>query len=65
MTTLLEILHRKAEPYKVTLTRGQKGTYGWEITVSACGVCEAVGMLAEANKRMQELFGGGDTACPA
>ena len=58
MTTLFEILHRKAEPYKVTLTRGQKGTYGWEITVSAENFEIAHSALWCANEDLKSKFGG-------
>ena len=60
MTTLFEILHRKAEPYKVTLTRGQKGTYGWDITVSAESY-EVGNVIAElADRDLKQKFGGGE-----
>ena len=60
MTTVFEVLHRKAEPYKVTLTRGQKGTYGWEITVNAATVEMSIALLANADRQMREQFGGGE-----
>ncbi len=60
MTTVFEVLHKRAEPYKVTLTRGQKETYGWEITVNATGPGEALGMLTEADTMLRQKFGGGE-----
>ena len=57
MTTLLEILHRKAEPYRVTLTKGQRGTYGWEITVSAENFEVAHIALQCADADLQHKFG--------
>ncbi len=60
MTTVLEVLHKRAEPYKVTLTRGQKGTYGWEITVSAASINECEALLRTADNMLKETFGGGD-----
>ncbi len=60
MTTLFEVLHRRAEPYKVTLTRGQKGTYGWEITVAAVDAESALNMLRIADMCLRSEYGGGE-----
>jgi len=56
MTTIFEVLHRKAEPYKVMLTRGQKGTYGWEITVSASAADAAVEMLRFVDMKLRQEY---------
>lgn len=60
MTTLFEVLHRSAEPYKVKLVKGQKNTYGWEITVQA-GSYETGNVVVElADRDLKQKFGGGE-----
>lgn len=58
MSTVIEVLMRKAEPYKLTLSRGQKGTYGWEITVSAATFPEAHRIAEHADSDLRQKFGG-------
>ncbi len=60
MTTLFEVLHRNAEPYKIKLVKGQKDTYGWEITVSAGSITNCIEWLRIANTEMKANFGGGE-----
>lgn len=60
MTTIFEVLHRHAEPYKITLTRGQRGAYGWEISVSAVDAETALNMLRIADMRLRSEYGTGE-----
>ncbi len=60
MTMLIEVLQLKAEPYKVTLTRGQKGTYGWEITVTDKTILDLEAKLWEIDCDLRKQFGGGE-----
>ena len=43
--------------YKVKLTRGQKGNYGWEITVAGSNVKEVLTELAKIDKALRKMFG--------
>lgn len=45
-----------AEPFKVELTRGQKGTYGWAITVHASGVVTLVEDIKRLDAMLQANF---------
>lgn len=57
MTTIFEVLHKRAEPYKITLTRGQKGSYGWEITVVTASSEAALARLQLADAELRKVFG--------
>ena len=50
----LQIVHE--EPFKVELTRGQKGSYGWTITVHTATGEQAVEQLQELDAQLQEQF---------
>ena len=43
--------------YKVKLTRGQKGNYGWEITVAGSNRKEVLMELAKIDKALRKMFG--------
>ena len=58
MTTLFEVIHRNAEPYKIKLIKGQKDTYGWEITANACTFGCAITLIQAADAMLREKFGG-------
>ena len=45
-------------PYKVTLTRGAKGDYRWEIEVRAVLRCEAVTDVVEMDDQLKKSYGG-------
>lgn len=60
MTTLFEVLHRKAEPYKVTLIKGQKGGYGWEITCVAEHETTVLNMIEHTDMELRKVFGRGE-----
>ena len=49
-----QIIH--AEPFKVELARGQKGTYGWTITVHTATSDKAVEQLKELDASLQAQF---------
>jgi len=50
----VQIVH--AEPFKVELARGQKGSYGWTITVHTVTSTQAVEQLKELDARLQAEF---------
>ena len=54
ITLKATIDYETAQPYKIELTRGQKGTYGWTITVHASSP-QAV--FAELNSINNHLCG--------
>jgi len=60
MTTLFEILYKNAEPYKIKLIRGVKGSYGWEITCVADYRVGALNMIQQTDTELRKLFGGGE-----
>ena len=45
-------------PYKVTLTRGAKGDYRWEIEVRGVLRCEAVTDVVEMDDQLKKNYGG-------
>ena len=50
----LQITHE--EPFKVELTRGQKGSYGWTITVHTVTGEQAVSWLETLDSQLQGKF---------
>lgn len=44
------------EPFKIELTRGQKGSYGWTITVHTQTSDEAISQVADIDSRLQGQF---------
>ena len=50
----LQIHHE--EPFKVELARGQKGSYGWTITVHTVTAEQAVQELAALDAQLQTKF---------
>ena len=50
----LQITHE--EPFEVELTRGQKGSYGWTITVHTVTGEQAIEQLALLNIQLQNRF---------
>lgn len=44
---------------KVTLTRGQRGKYGWEITYNGTDAMEIIQKLREVDAELREFFGNG------
>lgn len=45
-------------PYKVELTRGQRGGYGWTITVRAINVAELFEVVQLADQNLRRVYGG-------
>lgn len=45
-------------PYKVTLTRGAKGDYRWEIEVRSGDSADVVIDVGEIDKDLREKYGG-------
>ena len=44
------------EPFKIELARGQKGSYGWTITVHTATAEQAVIKLKELDAKLQAQF---------
>jgi hypothetical protein len=44
------------EPFKVELTRGQKGSYGWTITVHTATAEQAIQQLKDLDAQLQAQF---------
>lgn len=45
-------------PYKVTLTRGAKGDYRWEIEVRGVDPFSTLGAIGEVDNSLREKYGG-------
>lgn len=50
----LKITHE--EPFKVELARGQRGSYGWTITVHTTTAELAVSQLVDLDNQLQSKF---------
>ncbi len=48
--------YETTQPYKIELTRSQKGTYGWTITVHAISTVEAIQKVAYLDGRLQATY---------
>ena len=53
---MLQIEFSRAKQYKVKLTRGQKGGYGWEITFLGEDSQEVVKEIAKIDKMLKKVF---------
>ena len=51
------IIHDPGYPYKVELTRGQKGVYGWTITTYAESVSIIVEYTRSLDNELRKLYG--------
>jgi len=52
----LQIHHE--EPFKIELARGQKGSYGWTITVHAITAEEALSQVTSLDAKLKAQFNG-------
>jgi len=50
------IKHETTQPYKIELTRGQKGTYAWTITVHAAFSQAAISELRFINAHLCDEY---------
>ena len=48
------------EPFKIELTRGQRGGYGWIITVHTVTGEQAVDQLVELDRQLKAKFNNGE-----
>lgn len=46
------------EPFKIKVERGQKGGYGWEITVSGDSISHVLELIATADEKLKETYLG-------
>ena len=57
----LNILHTygcSPEPLKVKLTKGQKDSYGWEISASGKDISEILSLIRSADQALKAEYGG-------
>lgn len=47
-----------AQPFHVTLSRGMKGQYGWEISISSETGRDCLDSIEVLDKELQEKYGG-------
>jgi hypothetical protein len=51
--------HFRAEKeLKITITRGQRGNYGWEISYTGAKLDEVLNTIKEADKKLRKMFLG-------
>ena len=43
-------------PYKVTLSRGQRASYAWDLTVRSVTIKKALADLAKLDKELREAY---------
>jgi len=46
----------EVKPAKISLTRYQKGGYGWEISLRSETLCEAFKEIVETDEKMRDKF---------
>ena len=51
-----EILHRNADPVKVKLIKGQKDSYGWEISIQGTNNLDIIKSLQEADAELRRKY---------
>jgi len=51
-----EVMFRSAEPVKVKLERGQRGTYGWEIAIKGDDSSSILDQLVEIDGKLNVLY---------
>lgn len=55
---MVEHRHYQDSPYKVKLIRGQRGGYGWEISISGFDFQEILQSLERVDKSLKNMYGG-------
>ena len=56
--TQMEVTHH--DQVKIELARGQRGTYGWTVTVYGKTATEAIKYATDADVDLYRRFGGGN-----
>jgi len=46
----------KDQVFKISVTKGQRGAYGWEITVTGKTIDEAVNLAIKCDKKLRKAF---------
>jgi len=57
MPEISEVLHRNAEPLKIKLIKGQKNSYGWEISCNGADFKDILTKIDEADAILKEHYG--------
>jgi hypothetical protein len=57
--TSVEHIHRNAEPLKIKLVKGQKDSYGWEISCASASLPEILTQLQAADAALKATWGAG------
>ena len=52
-----EVLHRNADPIKVKLVKGQKDTYGWEISVQGKDRATIIYEVEDIDGMLRNIYG--------
>ena len=55
---VVEHRHYKDNPHKVKLIRGQRGGYGWEISISGNDFQEILRSLEKVDRALRNMYGG-------
>ncbi len=50
----------KEQELKITLKRGTRGDYGWEISYNGTDIDEVLSKIKEADEKLREAFLGGE-----
>jgi hypothetical protein len=53
---ITRVVNEHKQPVQLTLTRGAKGIYRWQIDIRAEDVDQALYMLGEADRKLREQF---------
>jgi hypothetical protein len=59
MADIVEHVHRSMsspEPFRVKVERGQKGGYGWEISVSGDSIGHILDLIASADASLRDSY---------
>lgn len=56
------VIQKHAQPISVTLTKGAKGTYRWEISVKAETTEKALRLIAYTDLELRKAYGGSGSA---
>jgi hypothetical protein len=54
----VEHTHRNAEPLKVKLVKGQRDSYGWEISCSGATLGDILSQVRAADMALRSEYGG-------
>ncbi len=54
----VEHIHRTAENLKIKLTKGQKASYGWEISCAGASLPDVLSQLRAADAALKAEWGG-------